>query len=503
MEHAGAIDIGSNAIRLAIGKLNDKGKLVLVENCREAIRIGADVFTERVISEHTTRLVAEAFQKFQRYFTEYQVTMLRAVGTSALREAQNRDWFLRQLRTLTGISVEIIRGEEEAELIALAVADKVLLEDRVALLIDIGGGSVEVTLVDHGNIVNSESAPMGTVRLLKLLEDTKKPSKVLDRLIREYSKGIKQQIAGELRGKKLDVAIGTGGNIECLGELRKNILGKKDDDHIDLDEISELLEKLQSFSYEDRMEKWGLKPDRADVVFPATAVVQGILQQAGVERLLIPNVGLKDGILLELHSGAGTRQGKHKRKQLLGFAHELGKKYSFHEQHADTVARLALDLFDQTAELHGLDDNYKLLLELGAVLHDIGQYVSYNNHHKHSAYLIMACPIVGLLEREQHVVAAIARYHRKAPPKMDHPEFSRLDPDDREPVTALAAILRIADALDRQHASLIKSVKVDLREKRAIFSPFAAGDMVLEQWAVKKKGKLFEDFFGRDIVVES
>ncbi|MFN8389733.1 MAG: Ppx/GppA phosphatase family protein [Bdellovibrionota bacterium] len=503
MENVGAIDIGSNAIRAAVSTKNDKGKLVVIESVREPIRLGSDVFSEGTISEHTTRLVAEAFHKFQRLFAQHHVALFRAVGTSALREARNRDSFLKQIRTLTGISVEIIRGEEEAELIGLAVTEKIDLSEKLALLIDIGGGSVEVTIVDHGDIVNSESAPMGTVRLIKLLEDKKQPTKALDRLIREYSKGIKQQIAGELRGKKLDIAIGTGGNIECLSELRRTALDMKSGDQVSLDEIGRILEKLQALSYQERIDKLGLRPDRADVLFPATAVVQGVMQQAKVDSLLIPGVGLKEGICLELLSGTAKRTTVQRRKQLVGFARELGRKYAYHEQHAETVSRLAVDVFEQTRDVHRLDESYKLLLELAAILHDIGQYVSYTGHHKHSGYLISACHIVGLLPREQNVVAAIARYHRKAAPKLEHPEFARLLPDDRNPVTALAAILRVADALDREHASLIKSVKVDLREKRAVFSLSGEGDMVLETWAVKKKGKLFEDFFGRDIVVET
>ena len=501
MHTAGAIDIGSNAIRMAIGRLNDKGKLVVIENCREAIRVGQEVFTDRTISEHTTRLVAEAFQKFQRYFADHQVDAIRAVGTSALREADNQDYFTKQLRTMTGISVEIIRGEEEAELIQLAVADRIELEDKLAILIDIGGGSIEVTLVKRGNIVHTESAPMGTVRLLKLLEDKKQPTRVLNRRIREYASGIKQQIAAELRNRKLNIAIGTGGNIECLGELRRILLGQKSEDAITLEELNQLVERLQSLSVEERISELGLKNDRADVIFPAAAVLQGIMQQANVAELVIPHVGLKEGLLLEQLSGVTARQGQNKRKQLCDFAHELGQKYQYQQQHSESVARLALELFDQTRELHRLDDDYRLLLELGATLHDVGQYISYDGHHRHSAYLIMASPIVGLREREQQVVAAIARYHRKAPPKMDHLEYARLDPADRQPVTALAAILRIADALDRQHASLVKNVKVDLRDKKVAISVSGNGDMVLERWAAKKKGKLFEDFFDRDIVI--
>lgn len=501
MRPLAAIDIGSNAIRLAVGELVDDGRLHIIHDAREAIRLGQDVFGIGTISEPTLARLIESFDRFKKLLSDFNVDHLRAVGTSALREARNQREVVRAIAERTGIKIEIIRGEEEAELIHLAVSDRVELEDKLALLIDIGGGSVEVTLVDHGSIVRTESAPMGTVRLLKLLEQKKNPGKVLNRLIREYAQGIRQQIAQELDHRSLEITVGTGGNIDCLGELRAKLLQKKDETYVTKDELSTIAEHLQALTYEERISELGLRPDRADVIFPAVTVLLGVLQQAGVDRLEIPHIGLKEGVLLEMLNDSVAKKKKNRKRQLLNFAKELGRKYDYHEQHAQTVARHSLVLFDQLASLHGLPDEYRTLLELGALLHDIGQFINYNGHHKHSAYLISACFFVGLNQREQNLVAAIARYHRKSSPKAEHPEFAAVEDQDRKPLHALAGILRVADALDREHASLVTGLTLECREKEIRLKIEGSGDLLLERWAVEKKCKLFEEFFNRELVL--
>ncbi len=497
-----AIDIGSNAIRLAIGELTRDGQLNLVHDSREALRLGQDSFSSGVISDFSMMRLIETFDQFKKILSDFGVEHLRAVGTSALREATNQREVVRTLRERTGIKIELIRGEEEAELIHLAVSERIELQDKLALLIDIGGGSVEVTLVDRGNIVRSESAPMGTVRLLKILEQKKNPGRVLNRLIREYSTGIRQQIAQELNNRSLDLAVGTGGNIDCLGELRKRMLGKDDSGIITKAELEKIVEKLQASSIEDRASELQLRPDRADVIFPAAAVLLAVLNQAKIEELRIPHVGLKEGVLLEMLNDSAAKKKKNRKQQLLHFARELGKKYDYHQEHAQAVSRLSLMLFDQLKPLHDLDDEYRTLLEIGALLHDIGQFVSYNGHHKHSAYLIMACSFVGLNEREQAFVAALTRYHRKAAPKADHPEFARLQEKDRQPLLALAGILRVADALDREHASLVKDVTLEWNDAEIRVELKGQGELLLERWAVEKKGKLFEEFFKRELFIK-
>lgn len=502
MPNIGAIDIGSNAIRFAIGSVGPDQKLTIQENVREAIRLGKDVFTQGSISDETIGRAKEAFIKFRNISLEHKVGLMRAVGTSALREASNNQEFIDKVYQASDIKVSIIDGGEEARLVTLAVAKEVDFRKKLALAVDIGGGSIEISLVSDGDIILSDSLKMGTVRLLQLLEEKKRGRKIFNKLVSGYVEGVRRQVEEELGSRKVDLCIGTGGNIEALGNLRTSLLGKEDKTFVKVDELDSLIEHLQSLSYEERIDQLKLRADRADVIIPASIIIQQIVRQVGVKHLTIPHVGLKEGVLLDMvPEVAGIKPGSHKR-QVLAFSLELGRQFSFDERHGLTVAKLAMDLFDRLQSLHKQNDEARLLLEIGALLHDIGQCVNINDHHKHSQYLLRSTPFVGLTRRQQDIVSCIARYHRKAPPKDDHETYKDLSSDDREMVRKLAPIVRLAEAMDREHSSYVKSFSLDLKKSEVTISLKGEGDLLLEKWALANKAKLFEEVYKIPVVVE-
>lgn len=501
MTSLAAIDVGSNAIRLAIGSLDSNNSLMLTEDYREALRLGEDVFRSGLISEAAARRAESAFVRFRNILKNHGVKKVRAVGTSALREAHNREPFIKRIHKASGIQISVISGEEEARLIHAAVAQKFNFRRKLALLIDIGGGSIEITLVRDGDIIVSDSVKMGTVRLLNILDERKRGQKIFYRLVRAYADGLRRQLKKELRHRKIDLCIGTGGNIEAFGDLRSLILKRNDRTVIHAKELDEIVAKLQALTYEERIERLELRPDRADVIIPASIMIQELLKQAGVKELQIPRVGLKDGLLLDMVPESTPNAPMKHERQVLAFARELGRKFSFDEEHGLTVARFAVTLFDQTKEIHRLPGETRLLLEVSAMLHDIGQCININGHHKHSYYLLKSAPFVGLTDRQKSIVAVTARYHRKAPPKMDHNEFVNLLPEDREVVTKLAALLRLADALDSEHASRISAFRVTKRRGTLTFSLRGHGDLLLERWAIASKASLFEETFKCKIAV--
>ena len=226
------------------------------------------------------------------------------------------------------------------------------------------------------------------------------------------------------------------------------------------------------------------------------------MQQAGVDEVVIPGIGLKDGVLLELLSQFRDREKNVHRKQVIESARRMGKKYFFDEKHATTVARLALQIFDQTASFHELDSEARLVLEVAALLHDIGHYVNVSNHHKHTFYLIQSSPLVGLTQLQMDLVANVARYHRKSAPKIQHEPYEAMAPKHRLMISKLAAILRLADALDHEHASTVDAVEVDYKRPRFLFRLKGKGDMLLEKWALVNKRDLFENVFDANVVVE-
>jgi exopolyphosphatase/guanosine-5'-triphosphate,3'-diphosphate pyrophosphatase len=496
-----AIDVGSNAIRLAIANANADGTYQAIYNVREPVRLGQDVFTKGTISANTIERAVQTFTEFKQHLERNHVTHIKAVGTSALREATNRDVVLKAITKATGIEITLIGGEEEARLIHQAVKQVVNLKNKVALLIDIGGGSVEVMLADDTTVLCTESYSMGSVRLLKIL-DEKAGEERFNQLVTEYVDATQRRLEQEIGNQKIDICVGTGGSIEAIGELRREMFDKNSNQKVTADELKSIVKKLRQTTLDERIQDLRLRPDRADVIVPAAIVLQKIVQQSGVSEVAIPGIGLKDGVLQEILSEVRDHEKRIYRQQVVESARRLGKKYFYDEKHATTVAKLALQIYDQTQTLHELDAEARLVLEVAALLHDIGHYVNVSNHHKHTFYLIQSSPLVGMTQLQMDMVANVARYHRKSPPKVQHKPYEDLPPKHRLTISKLAAILRLADALDHEHASTVESVDVENKKPRFVFRLKGKGDMLLEKWALSAKRDLFESVFAANVVVE-
>ncbi|MDL1892627.1 Ppx/GppA family phosphatase [Sphingobacteriales bacterium CHB3] len=490
-----AIDVGSNGIRLIVGKVNGDRNMQILENIREAVRLGQDVFTKSVIAEETIDKAAEAFARFKSVIAVHDVKWTKAIATSAVREAQNKDLFIDRMEQASGITINVVDGEEEAVLIHLAVASKINLKNKRAILVDIGGGSTEVTLVANGQILSTESYRMGTVRLLQLLEEKKHGEKKFSQLVREYVDATQKRMKKELGAEKIDLCVGTGGNIEALGALRVQLFGKERNDILQADELDALVRKLQSMTYEERIRQLLLRPDRADVIVPASIVIQKLVKRAGVDELHIPSVGLKDGLLIDMVQELYGEKKTSSRDQVLTSALQLGRKFSFDEQHGLAVARYAIRLFDETRSLHNLPMEYRLLLEVAALLHDIGHFINMIDHHKHTLYLLTKSPVIGLSKAQIAIVANVARYHRKSLPKPQHEAYSVLSSKERVIVSKLAAILRLADAMDNEHATKVEDFTVEYKKPRFILTLKGEGDLLLEKWALMKKAAMFEEVY--------
>jgi exopolyphosphatase/guanosine-5'-triphosphate,3'-diphosphate pyrophosphatase len=496
-----AIDVGTNAMRLVIGNISADHRIELLENIREPVRLGKDVFTTGSISEETTERAIEAFQKFRRLIDKYGVEHLKAAATSATREAQNSDIFIDRIAQATGIDVIPIGAEDEARLIHLAVAERVNLRNKRAILIDIGGGSIEVTLVADGSIQATVSFNMGTVRLLQKLEQERVGEKRFNQLVREYADATQKWLESRIGQQKLDLCIATGGNAEALGDLRKRLFDKDNPFVIARQELDALVDTLQGMSFAERLQELRLRSDRADVIVPASIVLQTIVRQAGVEQILVPNVGLKDGLLLDIVQELYDQKARLHRDQVLTSALQVGRKYAFDEPHAEAVARFAVQLFDETQRLHHLDDESRLLLEVAAMLHDIGHFVNATEHHKHTFYLLNATPVIGLSKPQRAIVANVARYHRKSAPSLQHEAFKILPASDRVVVSKLSALLRLADALDNEHAGKVTDLTIEYDRPRLVLKLRGQGDLLLEKWALVKRTPLFEEVYGVKVAI--
>jgi exopolyphosphatase / guanosine-5'-triphosphate,3'-diphosphate pyrophosphatase len=496
-----ALDIGSNAMRLAIASVDAERHLTILDVLREPVRLGQDVFTTGVIAERTIEVACEALLRFRHAIDGHGAKHVRVVATSAMRDAINREIFLDRVQQATGLEITIIGPEEEARLIHLAVKERVDLHNRRAVLVDIGGGSTEITLAADGEIISTASYRMGSVRLLRTLGDRSVDERQVQQLIQEYVDATQRRISRELGDRKIDLCIGTGGNLESLGDLRKEHLGADKDTVVPAQELDTLVATLTSMSYQERVQQLKLRPDRADVIVPAALIIQKILRISRASELLVPRVGLKDGLLLDIVEDLYGDRKHLRRDQIMASALQVGRKYQFDEPHALTVTRIAGQLFDQTKDLHRLGPEHRLFLEVAALLHDIGQFIGPADHHKHTQYLLMATPLIGLTRDQVAVISNVARYHRKSMPKQQHDLYRALGAKERVIVSKLSALLRLADAMDNEHASKVHTIETEYRKPKFHLALRGDGDLLLEKWALAKKSDMFEDVYGVKLVV--
>jgi exopolyphosphatase/guanosine-5'-triphosphate,3'-diphosphate pyrophosphatase len=496
-----AVDVGSNAMRMVIGEVDEAWQVHTIENIRLPVRLGQDVFSRGHLEEKTIQQTEEVFLRFKQMAKDYNVQELRAVATSAAREAANSDLLVDRVFQTSGIEIKIISGEEEARLIHLAVAHILNLKNKRTLLIDIGGGSVEVTLSTGQNIISTDSYNLGTVRLLEKLNGSKSKHP-LGNLVREYAEAARYRIEQDLGDEKVQICAGTGGNVEEIGHLRQKLFKAESDRFITLEELKTLIGRLERMTVEERMRKLKLREDRADVILPASIVLHLIASEAKVKQIMIPNVGLKDGLLQDIAEDLSKTLHPRRREQAWESAVHMGRKYQFNEMHARLTSRLAARLFEQSKSLHNLDEENLLLLEIGALLHDIGHFINAVDHDKHGYYLLNANPLIGLSQREQNIVANLVRYHRRQSPSTDDDNFKALPQKDRLIVTKLATLLRLADSLDISHTERVTDVT--LTDAGPVWKLKLSGkkDHLLVNWAFNKRKSQFREVFGVNLEMD-
>ncbi|HVN75958.1 MAG TPA: Ppx/GppA phosphatase family protein [Thermoanaerobaculaceae bacterium] len=497
------IDVGSNALRFLAVEFQDPDHYRLVEQDRAAVRLGHDVFLTGRLTGGAIDGAVAALTGFADRMAEVGVAVYRCVATSAVRESSNARELIQRVRNQAGLELDVISGSEEARLIYVAVKRAVDLAGRDWILTDVGGGSVEVLLADGTGILWSESHTMGSVRLLEELSEAGEDPGRFRRLLEEYTATLRLPAAAQVR--KPSGFIATGGNAETLAQLAGVWTGPGKPSSLGLEAVSTIIEKLSRLSYRQRVDQLGLREDRADVVLPAALVYERLARLSGAASMLVPGVGIKEGVLFDLVE-AVTTQRAHADKQereLVTALVATGRRFAFDESHAAQVAKHALALFDQLEELHRLGSGERKILQAAAWLHDIGGYISYKRHHKHSMYLITHSELPGFSEAESALAAAVARYHRKSEPGPGHPEFTALRAGDQRKVQTLAAILRLADALDREHTESVRSVRAEVRGGEVVLRIDGKGDLLLEKWALKRKAPMFERVFERKVRVRN
>jgi len=512
MARLGAIDIGSNAIRLRIVDVDapDTGPrgprfrpFREVHADRVPVRLGHDVFTKGRIEPTMIAQACEALRSFRATMDNVKVERYRAVATSACREAKNSDVFVERAEREAGVHVEVIEGMEEARLVQFAVRERMNVEGRTAVLIDIGGGSTELTVMKDLEPVFSRSLPVGTVRLIEAFLDGGRLDDMRRMLVDEYIERSASDAVRELQEAaegKIDLVVATGGNIETLADLAPLPLAFSEVRGIEVRAMVKLLDELCALNVEERIQRYTLRPDRADTIVPATKILKYIVERLGAETIQAPGVGLKEGVLVDLTAmhflpRDYTSEAASVRDACL----RLGRRYHFDEAHGRTVADFSVQFFDDLGNVHGLEPRDRVLLMAAGLLHDVGDFVRYEGHHKHSYYIIAHSDLMGLTPLERELVANVARYHRKSPPTIEHENFRQLSREARVKVKMMASILRLADALDREHRQVVRRASARIEGGVMLLDVDGDDPRALEEWTVRAKSGMLRESLGLDV----
>ncbi len=496
-----AIDIGSNAIRFCVYEFQESDQLPrLLEKNRYPVRLGKSVFLTGNLDSKTIDEAIETFKEIKNRMKLLSVEHYRAVATSAVREGKNRIEFISRAKKEADIDIEVISGTEEAILIYKAIRSKIPFNSKPWMLVDLGGGSVEVTLANSGGILWSESHAIGAVRVLEELVES--DSNSFENTIKDYISHIKLPKLD--KSNSIEGMVATGGNIEEIAKLAGHDSNGTGIAKLSMHELRKTIELLLTHNYSERISKLGLKPDRADVILPAALVYEKIAQLGGVESIFVPNVGVKDGVILDLHEKISSKNNHDNVEQndLVSSALKLGRRYFFDESHALKVTELSLSIFDQLSQLHRLGQKERKLLHVASILHDIGQFISYEKHHKHSLYIISQSELPYLTSYEMLLAANIARYHRRSEPKQVHQEYAKLTPNDQLLVSMLASFLRIADSLDSEHLQRIESVKARIENQNLVLGLKSISVHPMEMVKLTKKAEFFKKLFDMNVKVE-
>lgn len=487
------IDLGTNSLRLQIFEVSD-GQFEIVDDIKEIIRLGDDIYTAGKILPHSLDNLVRLLGEMKKICDVKDVAKIRFIATASLREAENSEDVSKIIFQTVGMKPEVISGEKEAELAYLASMSNFEMEDSNILITDIGGGSAEFVITENGKISYTESTAMGCNRLTHKFLKNDPPSQ-------EELGQIKTHINDFLKNRPFNREIE---HIICLGGTLNNVANVQYKNsnqtnsrvrYVDRKFLKKFLRIICDKPLAERIKIPGLDPKRGDIVIPATILIDCLMDVCGKSGFYTLSSGLRTGILIDTLNSMGIKLTFQNKQDSLRISRVLDicKKYKAEIAHLKHVRVLSLTIFDQLKDFFHLNGFQRDILEAASLLHDIGNYISYSQHHKHSHYLIKNSDLIGYTDEEIDMIANIARYHRKSPPKKTHENFTSLGEEQKNTVKILSAILRLADALDRSHDQRVKEVVLEIEKDSIKMELYGKGDLTLEINGLQKKKDFFEN----------
>jgi exopolyphosphatase/guanosine-5'-triphosphate,3'-diphosphate pyrophosphatase len=506
------IDIGTNSVRLLIVRIAPNHSYTTLTQQKEVVRLGENEFADQYLQPDAMERAILVCSKFAELSRSYGAQEILAVATSAVRDAKNQKDFLRRLQHEAGLEIRVISGREEARLIYLGVANAVHLDDKQAAFIDIGGGSTELIVGGQKQCQFLGSLNLGAVRLSTLFflpNETAPVPPERYALLQRYIRNASVRTLQQMQKYRWDLTFGSSGTIENLTDIAARALHnriRQRDDILTYADLQRVIEMLCACTLEERRKLPGINPERADIIIAGAAILDTLMQDLNIKQVrVISERGLREGMLVDYLSRSEHaelfREFSVRERSVL----QLGRACGFDETHARHIARLALELFDSAKKvgLHTLGDRERELLEYAALLHDIGAFLSYDNHHLHTHYLIRHAELLGFDQAEIALMALVALFHRKAKPSKQNEEYAAQDKATRRSVRVLSALLRVAEGLDRSHNGIITRARFRAANNTSVRLELqATGDCQLELWGVEDRIGTLEKVFKRAVKIK-
>jgi exopolyphosphatase / guanosine-5'-triphosphate,3'-diphosphate pyrophosphatase len=505
-----AIDVGTNSFHMVIASVSARGVLQIHARAKETVRLGqASGDIKKIHSDAAKR----GMQTLKQFAIEAQGhgARIRAVATSAVREAANREEFVDLVQRETGIEIEVVSGIEEGRLIYVGALHALPIVAKRVLVIDIGGGSTESVIGFQGETSFIHSAKLGHIRLTRRFFPTGTSSPEAVEECRNAIRGDWSPVFQTLIAYGFEEAIGTSGTIMSIATMAMERKGRRVPESLNGMKVSraDLLETIEEIikarTAAKRAELPGMDPKRGDVIIGGALILEQAIIGLNIQELTISGYALREGIVFD------TVQ---KERDITEFHHlshlryqsvdHLCEVYRVRRSHAEHVKNLCLQMFDDLKPLHGLGDTDREILEAAALLHDVGYHIAADQHHKHSEYIIRNSPMPGFTNDESRLIACVARYHRKSHPKKKHESFAQLHDDEQQRVRVLAGILRIAEGLDRRQQQIVRTIRATETDHR-IDITIVANETIpdIEVWGAERRKGLMEETFGRAVRFQS
>ncbi len=503
----GVIEIGSTAIRLLVVQIFQDNMWETMDKAGIAIPLGRDVFTDGTISRESLMQCLSILNRFREVMDNWKIpdSQITIVATSAIREAKNRDSVLDRIAVKTGFRVKVIDGIEEIRLMYLVVSNALKNSHsgqakQNSIIMDVGGGSTEIMLLKNGKMAATHSFKIGTVFIDQQIKSIMGTAKDMNRLLEEYAKTTAEKLNNELRLDLIKQLIAIGSDIRLaarsVGVQVNNLYAK-----IKRKDFIGFVEKISSLSTEEIVHRYGISYNEAESLLPGLSIYQFFLERIAGNDIIVPYQSIREGVILSILT-------EHEPPEHIGFydqtissALTLARKFQCDEKHLEYVTKISLFLFDSLVKELALNYRARMLLEVSAILHDIGSFIGESMHHLHGEYIILHSEIFGLSRDDLHLVANIVRYHRGDYPSQEHSGYATLPRDDRTMILKLSALLRIADALDCRHSQHIPEYTIDLTPETLFLHPVGVHDITMEKLALEKKGGLFEMVFGYKLII--